>query len=207
MTPRVSSPVLYRVGTSFLFAVILASVACSKETTQPDLVLEKRGANLVDQDLLPAGDVSNPGAFGGCGTSGSLWASLDGYDDSDCIYRARYGLPPTMSEATVALASPVETPDPSQVANVVVRWKVSGNYSTSWPQPTYLQYCLLQNGVQKACSYATVSSSYTTSSFGVSGSQLGNFVGLSIRFVLELKPASDLDQIYAYISQARVEVR
>lgn len=189
---------------SALFAAILGNGACAKDSVSPAFVKIGNTASLVTQTLVPYQDVSNPGGFGG--TAGSLWASLDEStcnDDVDYIYRNRLGLPPTISDATVRLTTPVGTPSSGIVK---VRWKVTGNYSTSTPFPTSLFYELLQGTTRKAAHTVYPNgSSYITDSVGASG--ITNWNGLTIHFQMILKPASSGDQIQGRVTCARFEVQ
>ena len=189
---------------SVLFAAILGNGACAKDSVSPGFVKIGNTASLVTQTLVPYLDESNPGGFGG--TAGSLWASLDEStcnDDVDYIHKSRLGLPATINNATVRLTSPVGTPSSGIVR---VRWKVTGNYSTSTPLPTLLFYEVLQGTTQKAARTVFPNgSSYVSDSVGVSG--ITNWNGLNIHFQMILKPANAWDQIQGRVTCASIEVQ
>jgi hypothetical protein len=189
---------------SALFAAILGNGACAKDSVSPGFVKMSNTATLVTETLVPYEDVSNPGGFGG--TAGSLWASLDDAtcnDDVDYVYRNRLGLPPTISQATVRLTTPVGTPSGGFVK---VRWKVIGNYSTFTPYPTSLYYELFQGTTQKAVHTVYPNgSSYVTDSVSAGG--VTGWNGLTIRLTMTLKPASSGDQIQGRVTCARFEVQ
>ena len=201
---------LSQIALSVLTAGIFVNAGCTRDASDVGAVqFERTGTLLQDENLVPEyPDVSNPGDLE---PLGSLWPQLDEdipNDDVDYVWRNRWGLPPVYAQATVNLTDPVGAPSPSQNHILIVRWKVTGNYSTSSPQPTLLFYELLQGSNRIASKTVFPSGqSYVTDSVGVNGSSITNYAALRIRFSIQLKPASASDEITGRITWARLEIR
>jgi hypothetical protein len=201
-----------------LLAGLLATTACAPDPVGPELILAPNAARpsilVQNEDLVPYQDWSNPGSWGP-GT-GSLWTTVDEAtpnDDTDYMWRDRFGLPPTNSVAILQLTAPVGgTPSPTQVHTLKVRWKVVGNYSTTTPQPTFLFYRLLEgaNGPVIAAGSAVPSGSYATTSTVLLQSEVNSITdynNLQLRLEAQLKPATQFDQLEARVTWARLEIR
>jgi hypothetical protein len=193
-----------------VFAAMVGAPACATDVADPQAVEFAPGIPtfIQDENLKPDQDWSNPG-----GWPSPMWSSIDEdtpNDDTDYINKIRTGLPPTVSAGTVELSDPAATPSSSQVHTLKVRWKVIGNYSTSTPQPTLLSYKLLQGDNVIAAGTATPNGSYTTFSKVLLQSEVDSitdYTVLRIKLEVQLKPASDWDQIEARVTWARLEIR
>lgn len=197
------------------FALVVGMVwttACATDAAGPSVELMPgvTSSLLQDENLVPNNDASNPGNLE---PFGSLWASLDEdipNDDTDYIWRYRTGQPPTNSAATVDLTSPVGgTPSASQSHKLRVRWKVVGDYSTSTPQPTLLNFKVVDqtNGVIGSGTSIPTGSNYITDSAVVDPSLITDYATLQIYLNVQLKPAFSSNQIQARITWARLEIR
>jgi hypothetical protein len=193
-----------------LVVLILSSPSCASDTqvTRP-----RASAPSFDgfpaQDLVPVADVSNPGNLE---PFGNLWTVVDENppnDDVDYIWRYRTGLPPTVSGATMRLSSPTSTPDTSQRNTLKVRLRVDGNYSNNTPQPTYLRYSLqdLSGNTIMTKTLIPTGNSYITDSVSVDPHSIANYGLLQLYVEMELKPATQFDQIQGRLTWARLEIR
>lgn len=203
---------LLRISVAALFTAMFAIAGCAGDATAPRTVRPNFSeTDVQDEDLVPESDLSNPGNWE---PNGSLWAQMDEgspNDDTDYIYKNRLGLPATTSAATVELTDPVGgTPSSSQALTLKVRWKVTGNYSTTTPLPTILTYTLLEGTTVIATGSLSPSSSYVTGTRALLQSEINNisnYPALRIKLEATLKPASDPDQIQARVTWARLEIR
>jgi hypothetical protein len=184
-----------------LLAGLVGDGGCAKDTVSPGIEKVDALSDVWSQILVPWEDVSNPGGF--TSTTGQMWSALDESscnDDADYILRDRFGLPPTISQATVRITNPVGTGG----GYLKVRWKVIGNYSTFVPNPTSLYYELYSGSTQLA-----VHTVYPNGSNYVSDSVWANVAngnGMTIRLTMTLKPTHSYDQIEGRITCAQVEI-
>jgi len=203
-----------RVAVFALLGGLLGTTACASDTSGPesrvDFLPVVPSHVIQDENLVPNYDYSNPGFLEPYGT---LSQSLDEdtpNDDTDYIWRYRSGQPPTNSAAEVDLTDPVgDTPSPTQTHTLKVRWKVVGDYSTSTPQPTLLNFKLVdnQNGVIASGTSIPTGNDYITASTGVNVGQISDYRALRIYLNVQLKPLYTSNQIQARITWARLEIR
>lgn len=193
-----------------MFAAMLGTTACAPDAAGPDVVAtDVPSFDVQDENLVPNGDYSNPGFLE---PYQALWSSLDEdtpNDDTDYVWRIRSGQPPTISAAEVDLTSPVGgTPSPSQAHTLKVRWKVEGNFSTSTPQPTLLNFKVIdpQNGVIANGTSIPTNNNYVTASTSVDSNQITDWNNLRILLSIQLKPSGS-SQIEARVTWARLEIR
>ena len=201
---------LPRLAVWALLGGILANSACTKDAAGPvqDGLNAARSSLLQSETLVPIMDVSNPGSFST--TTAHLWSSLDEVvpnDGTDYILKVQFGGPPTVSEATVMLSSPVGTPSPSQSFILWVRWRVLGNYSTFVPQPTKLSYYLLSGLTVVASGTVYPSGNNWVSGYVGVPNNLSSYSDLNVRFQMELKPATSYDRVEGQITWAQLQIR
>jgi len=193
----------YVVKGLFAIASAAAALACSEGGTSPGASLTPidRQANVLYQYLVPISDVSNPGSWGPT----PLWQGIDESptaNDADYIERIHWGdTQPIYAQSTVRLTT--ASPDSAAWCKLFVRYRFSGNYSTTTPQPTLLYVQLFSGSTVVDQRTMWPSTSYVTdSSMAALGWTVTHSGGLTVRFSAQLKAQTQFDQISARVSQA-----